>query len=51
MNREDLWGLIPLVGIPLLWRLIDLLIPKGRHLRWIDRITVPDKEKEPDNEE
>lgn len=33
-------------------RLIDLLLPKDRHLRWIDDITVPnpDDAPQPDGE-
>lgn len=26
-----------------LYRFIDYVMPKGRHLRWLDRFTVPDK--------
>lgn len=43
----ELWALVLAVGVPLALRLIDLLIPKGRHLRIIDRFTVPD---DPDEE-
>lgn len=46
MSEESLAALIG-VGVYLLMRLIDALIPHGRHFKFIERFTAED---EPDTE-
>lgn len=38
------------IGVPLALRLIDYLLPSGRHFRIIDRFTDPDAEEADDDE-
>jgi hypothetical protein len=39
VNSETIGTLIGL-GVFILLRVVDYLLPKGRHLRWIDRFTT-----------
>lgn len=43
---ETLWAALAALVVVAVTRLIDMLLPKDRHLKWIDDITVP--EPEPD---
>ena len=45
MSNETVGTLIGLAVFVLL-RVVDYILPKGRHLRWIDRFTVPNEEDE-----
>lgn len=41
---SEMLALILAVGVPLALRLIDYLLPKGRHLKLVHRFTVEDEE-------
>jgi hypothetical protein len=45
VSSETVGTLIGL-GVFLLLRIVDYVLPKGRHLRWIDQFTVPNEEDE-----
>lgn len=36
-------ALLVTIGVPLLLRLIDWLLPPGHHFTWVDRYGHPDK--------
>jgi len=40
----ELLALILAIGVPLALRLIDYLLPKGRHFHVVDRFSHPDEE-------
>lgn len=44
----ELFALILAVGVPLALRLIDALLPKGRHFKVAERFTVPDDDEDDD---
>lgn len=46
----ELIALIFAIGVPLALRLIDYLLPKGRHFPIVDRITHKDKETDDEPE-
>ena len=45
MSSETVGTLIGL-GVFLLLRIVDYVLPKGRHLRYIDRWTVPNDDED-----
>lgn len=45
MNSETVGTIIGL-GVFVLLRIVDYLLPKGRHLRYIDRWTVRNEDEE-----
>lgn len=46
----DWWALVVLVAAPLTLRIIDILLPKGRHLALLDRWLVKDDPEDAEDE-